>query len=408
MGMTRPDRQKLNALNWRAVVACLLAMVLLVAMSLLTSCTNYEKSLKERAKKARDISRPVTIGVIWPLERKNFFMQGVKMAVEEINASGGVLGRQVKMEIFDDASSSGKLARSVSKDDEIVAIIGHYSSSNSLSATVSYEYNGILYIVPNATNPVITGHNFEFTFRTIPSDKEYGYAMAEYLHKLGKKKISVVYVRNIYGEGLANAFMEKAADMEMEIGVVATYAPNQETFKYLSAKLRKDPVDAIFLAGSAPLAAHVINDMREMGITSLIVGGDGLDRVEIIEISGKKAEGVIVPTIFNENSTVPKTTEFIRKFRDKYGKMPDSQGVQGYDSVMLLAEAYKRSGSVEPLVAATAIRFMDGWEGVSGMYRFGLNGQVLEKPIYYKECRNGKFEVLDIPPAVIIESNDKR
>lgn len=374
--------------------------ILLFAVVILyvVSSTSYKDSVRKRAERAERAKGDIVIGVVWPTSvYDDLFDEGVTMAVDELNGGGGVLGRKIKTVIYDDESSVGKgkkIAKKFADNPDVVAVVGHADSDVAIPASVTYEYNGIVFISPGATSPVLTHHDFQYIFRSIPSDVEAGNQLANLAYRKGFKKVAVLYVRNSYGKGLADNFFVKAVELGIDVPTTRSYYAWQKDFKPLIAEVKKTEFDAIFLAGAVPLAAKVMKQAREMGVTAPFFGGDGLDAPELWKVAGKTAEGTIVSTVFDPNQPAAITQQFNRKFYSRFKTYPDTWAAQGYDAVKLLAFAFERSRSTVPIVVSSTLRYIEKWQGVAGSYSFNINGDIIEKPIFFKVLRNGKFEYL--------------
>ena len=150
--------------------------------------------------------------------------------------------------------------------------------------------------------------------------------------------------------------------------------------------------EAIFLAGVNPQVALFIKEARGLGIMVPIVGGDGLDSPELIQIAGKSADNTFIGSVFNPERPDKKTAAFVEAFRRNLRTMPDAAAAQGYDAVQVIAQAIKKAGSTVPQEIADALRATKNWEGVTGIHTFGEKGDVVDKDIYIKVVRDGIFQ----------------
>lgn len=345
----------------------------------------------------------IVIGVVWeePVEA-SLFDEGVEMALSELNERS-VLGKKIKPICYyahgEDAGqrwSTDKVRRFVNNYD-IVAVIGHASSQAAIRASVTYEYNGIVFISPAASSPNLTNHGFKYVFRNIPPAVVTGRRLAEAGLAMGFKRILIVDDRSEYGKALADVFQERATSLGVEVISRRSYYPWQTSlaFKPLIANIKGFEFDAIFLGGSAPLAAYFIKEARTMGVTAAFIGGDGLDSNLLWEIAGEAAEGTIVSTVFNSTLSDPLLQTFNKNFYIRFKKYPDTWAAQGYDALMVLAFAFEKSQSTVPLVVSSTLRFIQNWHGVAGSYSFTQDGNIMGRPIFFKVLRRGKFEYLN-------------
>jgi branched-chain amino acid transport system substrate-binding protein len=290
-----------------------------------------------------------------------------------------------------------RLAKKVAKDTSVAAVIGHRSSANAIPASIMYEYYGLLYVSPSASNNNLTNHAFAYTFRTIPYDRYVSHKTAVFMRKQGHRNIAIIDDSGVYGKGLADGVMESIGDLGMTTVVRRHYIPGKTNFKQMCAELTHHEFDAVFLGGILPSAAEFIREARQMGLTQCVYGGTAMDSLELTSIAGHAANGTIVPTWFNSELDNPQTSRFVSSFRKRFGKQPDSRAVLGYDSMNILFEAMKRSKSAEPSVVASNMRFIRNWPGVRGTYTFDLQGNLVCDEIYFKYLNQTRFDYFKDP-----------
>jgi branched-chain amino acid transport system substrate-binding protein len=361
------------------------------------SCTSYKDLENERARRAETAKGDILAAVVLNTPfRDTLLDEGIEMAVTEINARGGILGRKLRMEIHPNVSQNEeqKIARTIAADPNIVAVIGHLESSGAIPVSVTYQEAGLLFISPGATSPGLTDHGFPYVFRNIPSDYETGKVLAEYCLANGFRNMVVIDDESEYGQTLANIFEEKAAAGGIKILLRRSYFPWQSDFRSMLHEIKNKGGGAIFLGADLPKAAEVIKQARQMGIKIPFIGGDGLDSVDLWKIAGNAAEGTIVSTIFNPTDADPNTQLFSKNFLKRYGTLPDTWAALGYDAVYLLDTIYTEAGSTVPVVAASFLRFIADRHSVMGVYSFTKAGDVTGNKFYFKVFRGGKFEYL--------------
>lgn len=372
----------------------------LVVLMLLASCgKTYDEVKKQRVKDVNN-SDAITIAIIWDkYGADSLFFEGITQAADEVNGRGGVFGRKVKLKFFYAKNDADELmlAKKVAHDTSFAAVIGHRSSTNAIPATVTYEYCGLLYVSPSASNKNLTDHKFEYTFRCIPSDKQASKRIAALMMSHGHRKIAMIDDRTIYGKGIADDVMGSLADLNLEPVVRRYYTAGMTDFKPLCAELRHHDFDAIFLGGMLPRAASLIREARQMGIFQPVYGGDALDSPELEKIAGNAARGTVAVTYFDPGRDSPVTRAFVSNFIKRYRKFPDTNAALFYDSLMLITEAMKLSNSAEPLVVASHMRFLTNYQGATGNFSFNLQGDPVHKEIYFKYLSQTGFTYLDAP-----------
>ena len=166
------------------------------------------------------------------------------------------------------------------------------------------------------------------------------------------------------------------------------YDRERADFRTPVNELKGIDADMIFFAGLEPLAGDFLRMAREVGIKTEIVGAFS-NTPEMRARSGHALEGAMYFDFYNGNSSSPESEAFVRKFRTRYARTPDTWAAQSYDALHILAEAVKATGSANPLDLSYAIRFMDSWEGANGRYKFDSTGELEEKPLFLNVFRNG-------------------
>ncbi len=388
-------------------------IILLMAGLFLFSCGAGSLTPEERGKKAAQSKGDIVIGVVDSSFDPSLFTDGVKLAVAEINEQGGPLGRKIRPLFYDDRrylNIGQNVARKLAAHPDVVAVLGHRYSGVAVPVSIIYENNGIVFISTGATDPNFTQYGGAYTFRNMLSDSDTGKETARMSYQRGYTKMAVFYERETAGQRLADIFSEEADRLGIDIVAVRSYFKWQTDFKNMASELARNyQFDAVFVAGLLPFAGELIKQARMMGISVPFIGSHSLDSPELFTVAGKSAEHVIVPSVFNPDMPSKSTRDFVKKFRAKFGVMPDTWAAQGYDAVQLLAYAVEKSGSAVPIAMGSALRFLEKWKGATGSYSFKMNGDISGKEIFFKELRNGKFEMLDyemkeeISPFYVVE-----
>ena len=379
------------------------------AMMLFGACHSSHSPAEERVANARRATGDIVIGVAWPwAARKEVrYGEGLTMAVDEINSSGGVRGRRIRLRREDDRESvdEGELvAQRLANDPDVVAVIGHLQSYVSVPASAIYDLSGLVMLAPTATDPALTAHGYPRVFRATFTDEQVGRQMAEFAARHGYERIGIYYIRSDYGRNLANAFEERANDLGLQVPVRQSYEPNDPasdgSFGPVLRGWRDIGLDAIFLAGEVPSAAHVIVAAREQGLTIPILGGDAMSSPELISVGGAAAEGTVVATAFHPDEPRPEVRRFTVAFEKRFGVPPDAGSALGYDVVRLLADAMERANSTVPDAVASALHSMRDWLGVTGSFTFDSAGNLVGRPIAKMVVRQGGFAYL--PDSIAI------
>ena len=352
-----------------------------------------------RAERAARGEGDIHVGIVVSKddEASGSVLKGARLACEEVNGAGGVLGRKIHLIEKDDGGrvpQAHRLAQELADDLRVVAVLGHSSSPTTLATATTYEYYGILLLAPTATSPGLTRNGARLVFRTIPSDDHIGQQIAHLAAEQGIKSVVIYCAQDEYGRGLANGFERHAAEHSLTIADRVAYEPksSEEFFERdLRTWKRSLEFDAIVLAAHLPEGAHFVKVARELGLQVPILAGSGLDSPDLIRIAGPAANGVRVVSVFDRGGATPETKHFASAFRTRYEAEADTGAAQGYDAMNALVHAFETAGTTEPRKVAEALRSTREWPGVTGPHTFTEAGDVA-KPIIVKVVRNGNFD----------------
>lgn len=374
-------------------------LILLLAVLAMTACTSYDDLAKSRAEKAIKAKGDIRIALVWQEGLfKSYFYEGAELAAEEINRSGGILGRKIRTVRYNNQSATVEkdleLAKKIATDDKLVAVVGHYIGTGAVRASVTYEYSGIVFMAVTSI-PSFSEHGFTHVFRNVLSDSVTGMELADFAKKRGISKIVIIDDRTVYGKGLADAFHERASRIGISVITRRSYNARGVDFKPLFAEIRDLHFDAIFLGGSIPAAAYVIRQARLMGVTVPFIGGSGIDSPTFWDMAGKAAEGTIIPTAYHHDEKHLASQAFSRAFFARHHAYPDTWSAHGYDAIRALAAAMKQAGTTIPIVVASHLRFLENWYGALGKYSFTKEGEVSGDITEFQILHNGTYELLE-------------
>lgn len=286
--------------------------------------------------------------------------KGTALAVEQINAAGGVLGKKIDLITEDNESKAGESATIVKKlitRDHVVAILGEVASGRSLEAAPICQENKIPMISPSSTNPKVT-QTGDYIFRVCFTDPFQGKLLAEFAKKtLKAKRIAMLNdVAAPYSVGLAQYFKEPFVADGGEIVAEQKYSGGDKDFKAQLTAIKADNPDAIFVPGYYTEVGLIVLQARQLGITVPIFGGDGWEAPQLAETAGSALDGTYYSTHYSPEDTSPLAQNFVKAFRERYnGETPDAMAALGYDSAMVLADAIKRAGTTDSAKLRDAI-----------------------------------------------------
>ncbi len=356
---------------------------------------------KIRAEQAELAKGPIVIGVAggWSSSYLSL-LNGINLALEEINSKGGALGRPLEIVLRDDemtVATGMQIAQEFADNLDMVAVIGHPNSKVSLSTAVIYEYYGLLMLSPLASSPALTRQGRRLVFRNIPTDEADGVILAEYAAKQGYKRVAIYYQQDSYSRGLANIFERRCYELGLSIVDRLPYEFTYKTSDFstdFELWKRQFDFDAILLAGLLPQAGEIIPLIRRSGITAPILSGGSLDNERLIQQAGDAAEGLVVVSTFDPTAQGEKVAAFVKAYEKRFGSLPNRNAAQGYDALNLLAHVIKEGGSTAPEKMAAILRKTRDWQGVTGAHTFDDNGDVQGKPMVVKIVRGGVFQVI--------------
>src|SRR4051812_24034996 len=321
--------------------------------------------------------------------------RGTALAIEEINAAGGVLGKKLQLITEDDQSLAGQPATAVQKliaQDKVVAILGEVASSKSLEAAPICQQAGIPMISPASTNPKVTEVG-DYIFRVCFIDPFQGTVMAKYALSKGWKKVAVlVDVKQDYSVGLNEFFVKYFKEHGGEIVREQKYSSGDKDFKPQLTSLKAANPDAIFVPGYYAEVALIGKQARLLGLKMPLLGGDGWVGDSLLKVAGNSLDGSFFSAHFSSDDVNPVVQNFVKKFRAKYnGDTPDDMAALGYDSAMILAEAVKRAGTTDGKKLRDAIAATKSHAGITGSITLDANRNAA-KPAVILTIADGGFK----------------
>lgn len=328
---------------------------------------------------------------------------GVEIKLEEVNAAGGINGVPVEA-VWMDEQCAGKEAATVAPkivgDKDIVAIVGHLCSGAHLAALPTYVRGGIVAVSPTATNPTISDKNKDrngnvWSYRVVYRDDFQGAFLARYAQKvLGLKKVGVLYQNDDYGIGLKDGFVNEAKKIGLDVVGEEAYVRGASTdFKPQLTKMKGSGPEGLFISGYYNEGALIAKQAKDLGMDVKVMGGEGLDNPDYMNLAKDAANDTYVTTPFLEEAAGPAAKEFLKKFNEKYQRQSDYMSVNAYDATGLLVEAIKSVGPDRDKVREY-LKGIDSiekaYEGIGGKIYFNEKGDS-EKAAFVKVVKDGKF-----------------
>lgn len=363
-----------------------------------------------------DTENNIYLGVAWSSKDSTFY-NGVKLATEEINQSGGILGKQLKLVFKERDKRVAKLlkrssvlllgsklttiahrkAQQFMQDSRnLLGVIGHRNSFLALPAANIYEQNQRLYIAPTATNTELTNSGAQHVLRMLPDNIVLASKLATYADAQGYERIVLLNDRSEYAQELSSAFSftatgEYGMKLVLQQSFFATAADRY--FRLLAVDLvrlqQNQPYDVIILITGTNNSLKIFRELRQRGLTETpIIGSEGLDNkrfwnslIQWLE-NHKRAPRFTVPSAYS--AQLPQARQFITRYYRQYGHIPDRYAAIGYDSITTLAYGSSLANSLRPIDIADELRFMEPCIGVTGSLAFYDNGDAESKEIFMK------------------------
>jgi branched-chain amino acid transport system substrate-binding protein len=336
---------------------------------------------------------PVRIGFIAPLTGDaSSIGQGmraaVEIAVEEVNAAGGINGQPLEV-IYEDGKCSGKDATTAANKligiDKVKFIAGSVCSAETLAFAPMAEQNGVVVVSPCSSNPAITQAG-DYIFRVYPSDTLQGKFAAEYLYAKGYKKVAILSGLDEWSKGIAPIFRQRFEELGGTVVAEESYDPASRDMRSQITKLKTSSPDALYFLGFTEASVAGLKQIEELGWDVQILGGDAWDDPKIAEGSGAAGNGAQYVAV-----GAPLTDDFKRKMQEKTGSA-DVQicAPQGYDIIRIYANV-RNAGANTPEEVKEALYAMAPYTGPSGTIAFDENGDIKEAYYIVKGYRDGKL-----------------
>ena len=319
-------------------------------------------------------------------------LTGAELAVEQINAAGGVNGKMLELIVEDDQANPKQSVPAVIKmiesDGVVLGISGSYSGATRAAAGI-YQDAGVPYIAAFAIHPDITRAG-DYVFRTSFVGIVQGRAGAKLVGEdLGKKNVVIITLNNDFGKSLAEGFKEKAAAYGITIVNEYNYGIKDRQFGSIVAKVKADNPDAIYASGYFFTAGPLVKQLRAGGVSATIIGQEGYDSQKFIDIAGKAAEGVIITTSLDRDSDAPETKSFIEAFEKKAGFKVDMVAASGHTAVKVAAAALAKAGDGDSKALRDALAAITV-EASTGSISFNALGEV-QKDVQVQIVRDGAW-----------------
>jgi branched-chain amino acid transport system substrate-binding protein len=325
--------------------------------------------------------------------------KGVILAVEEINAAGGVLGKPLELITEDNQSKQGESATIAKKfvaRDKIVAALGGNPSTNSLEAAPIFQGAKVPMIAISSTNPRVTEIG-NYIFRVCFIDPFQGAVLAKFaqgtLH--AKRAAILTSANNAYSVGISKVFREHFGAAGGLIVADQKHSEGDKDFRAQLTAIKAANPDVIFHSGNYTEGALICKQARALGYTGPLIGGDAWEAPQLIEIGGADVEGTYYSTHGSPESTAPEVKNFVARYRGRWdGEIPDSIAALGYDAAKLLVDALQRAGTTEGAKLRDAIATTKDFQGVTGRITIDAQRNATKSAVILA-VKDGKFKYIE-------------
>lgn len=364
----------------KRIFLSLLALVLV--MSLLVGCGNGGENNNKDAD-------GIKVGINYELSGGvasygQASVDGILMAIDEVNAAGGIDGKQlipVKIDNKSESAEATSVATKLMTQEGVVLSMGPATSGNFMATIPVAQQNKIPVLSSSSTADVgvttdAKGNVYDYAFRLCFNDSFQGVTMANFAgnNLTAKKAVIIKDTSSDYGKGLAENFTATFEGLGGEIVAEEGYVKGDKDFNAVLTSIRGKDFDVIFIPGYYEEAGLIIKQARDLGIDAPVVGADGFDSPVLLELAGAEAlNDVYFSNHYSSLDEDPLVQDFIAKYKEKYNVEPNAFNALGYDLGKWAADAIKRAGSLDPTAIAEALAKTEGFAGVTGTFDMDAN-----------------------------------
>jgi branched-chain amino acid transport system substrate-binding protein len=325
---------------------------------------------------------------------------GANLAAKELNAAGGVLGKQIQLVAFDgktDAATIGTAATQLAQTDKVVAMFGFSDSDMVMAAAPTAAKAGVVFVTSGATSPKLPDQVPDYLFLACFGDNVQAAAGAEYAAAtLKSKSVYLLIDKGMeYTLLLGKYFKERFVELGGTVILEDNYQTGDKDFSAQITKLKGQKVkpDILFISAGPDDIGTIVKQFRDAGVKSPIMGGDGYDTPLLVQVAGKGAENVYFTThsLMDANIGTDAVKKFIAAYQAEFKAPPENAFAGlGYDTVKLLADAIKRAGSADPKAIRKALSETKDLAGVTGAITFA-GSRIPQKGVTVILVKGGAF-----------------
>jgi branched-chain amino acid transport system substrate-binding protein len=325
--------------------------------------------------------------------------QGIEYALEEVNTTGE-LPCTLELQSEDsqgDPNQAPPLARSLTENDELVAVVGPYFSGETLATGRIFSRARIVFVTPSATGATIDEQGYETFFRVVADDSIQGEVAAQYIASLGATTVAVVHDNQDYSKGLADAVFSGLGEAAVGPFIIS---PEETDYSAVVAEVKEARPQIVFYGGYSPQAGPLLKQLREAGVAATFISDDGTKDASFGDLAGEASEGAQVTCPCADPLQIPEAREFVEGIQGTYDRPPGTFAADAYDATRMIVRALSHLAGDEPIddVRARVLDFFtrtEGYRGITKSYTFADNGQVEIGPegiwVYEWSQKGGDF-----------------
>jgi branched-chain amino acid transport system substrate-binding protein len=319
---------------------------------------------------------------------------GIELATDEINQSGGIGGRQIELIVEDDKGIPDQAAGAVAKlvgQDQVHAVVGGAAAPSSLAAAPKAQGARVPLITLASADPKVTAAG-DYIFRVAFLDSVQGEEMAKYAANNIKAKTAAILSEenSDYSRELAQSFEENFSRLGGQVTEKQSYAPADQEFKRQLTAVQSANPDVIYIPGRYNQAGRIAKEARELGIKAVLLGADGWNDPQLFQLGGDALDGAYITSHYSADDPTQTVRDFTSAYKKRYGSAPDQTAARAYDAMNVLADALKRAGTSDAAKLRDAIAQTSKFSGVTGTITINAERNASKPTVIFK-LQGGKI-----------------
>jgi branched-chain amino acid transport system substrate-binding protein len=319
---------------------------------------------------------------------------GIELAKDEINQSGGIGGRQIELIVEDDKGIPDQAAGAVAKlvgQDQVHAVVGGAAAPSGLAAAPKAQEAKVPMITLASADPKVTAAG-DYIFRVAFLDSVQGEEMAKYAANNIKAKTAAILSEenSDYSRELAQSFEENFSRLGGQVTEKQSYTPADQDFKRQLTAIQSANPDVIYIPGRYNQAGVIAKEARELGLKAVLLGTDGWNDPQLFQLGGDALDGAYITSHYSADDPVQAVRDFTSAYKKRYGNAPDQTAARAYDAMKVLADALKRAGTSDAAKLRDALAQTSKFSGVTGTITINADRNASKPTVIFK-LQGGKI-----------------